>query len=375
MHCQLAEIDTEILACYRVMAELRPHLPEQEFVARVRRQQHDGYRLVFLDEAGEVRAVAGFRFSESLAWGKYLYVDDLVSRATVRSRSYGQELFKWLIDCALGRAVADHGAGYRVRGATAVRQGAAVGLRITPTPCPVETAAGQACARAAWRCQGRAEPQEGQGWCVHDAQRYAVRVLAARLPPAAAARARQRQYRPAQQPGRTPSAATVALADGVLVATTLADDWSLSDVLRLSRARWHVARVLTPRQQLRRFNQLRRTHRTTVAATVRAILVAWPLPEDLGAASQALLRALTSPHPVVLRRWLVTGMGLETLRHQVQNTWSRARLRLCLPRLPRFLCCRPRRRAHQETAVRAWLEGRVPRTCLLEEDAAGLERH
>jgi GNAT superfamily N-acetyltransferase len=104
MHCQLAETDTEILACYPVMAELRPHLPEQEFVAPVRRQQHDGYRLVFLEEAGEVRAVAGFRLSESLAWWKYLYVDDLVSRAAVRSRSYGQELFKWLIEFAR-----DHG--------------------------------------------------------------------------------------------------------------------------------------------------------------------------------------------------------------------------------------------------------------------------
>ena len=89
MHCQLAETDTEILACYPVMAELRPHLPEQEFVARLRRQQHDGYRLVCLEEAGEVWAVAGFRLSQSLAWGKYLYVDDLVSPASVRSRGHG----------------------------------------------------------------------------------------------------------------------------------------------------------------------------------------------------------------------------------------------------------------------------------------------
>jgi GNAT superfamily N-acetyltransferase len=104
MHCQLAETDTEILACYPVMAALRPHILEQEFVARVRRQQRDGYRLVFLEEAGEVRAVAGFRLAESLAWGKYLYVDDLVSRMTVRSRGYGQALFQWLIAWAR-----DHG--------------------------------------------------------------------------------------------------------------------------------------------------------------------------------------------------------------------------------------------------------------------------
>jgi GNAT superfamily N-acetyltransferase len=104
MHCQLAETDMDILACYPVMAELRPHILKQEFVARVRRQQHDGYRLVFLEEAGEVRAVAGFHLAESLAWGKYLHVDDLVSPVIVRSRGYGRELFEWLI--AFAR---DHG--------------------------------------------------------------------------------------------------------------------------------------------------------------------------------------------------------------------------------------------------------------------------
>ena len=267
-------------------------------------------------------------------------------------------------------AVADNGYGYRSSVATAIRQGADVVLRITPATFPVETATGQAFDLPAWLRQGDTTQQEWQGWCVHDAQRYVVRVLAARLPPEAAARARRRKYKQAQKHGRTPSAATLALADWVLVATTLAADWTLTDVLRLYRARWQVELVFKRMKQLLRFNQLRSTHRTTVEATVRALLVAWALQEDLGAEIQALLGSLTSPWPLVLSRWLVTGLGLDTLRHQVQSTWSRARLRLCLARLQRFLCCRPRRRAHQETEVRAWLEGRVPRTFLIEEDAA-----
>jgi len=267
-------------------------------------------------------------------------------------------------------AVADNGYGYRASVATAVRQGADVVLRITPATFPVETAASQAFDLVAWLRQGSAAQQEWQGWCVHDAQRYAVRVLAARLPPEAAARARHRKYQQAQKHGRTPSATTLALADWVLVATTLAADWSLTDVLRLYRARWQVELVFKRMKQLLRFNQLRSTHRTTVEATVRALLVAWALQEDIGAELQTLLRSLMAPRPLVISRWLVTGLGLDTLRHQVQSTWSRARLRLCLPRLQRFLCCRPRRRAHQETEVRAWLEGRIPRPFLIEEDAA-----
>jgi hypothetical protein len=266
--------------------------------------------------------------------------------------------------------VADNGYGYRTSVATAVRQGAEVVLRITPATFPVETAAGMPFDLIAWLRHGNAAQQEWQGWCVHDAQRYAVRVLAARLPPEAAAAARHRKYQQAQKHGRMPSAATLTLADWVLVVTTLAPDWSLADVLRLYRARWQVELVFKRMKQLLRFNQLRSTHRTTVEATVRALLVAWALQEDIGAELQAFLSALTSPRPPVISRWLVTGLGLDTLRHQVQSTWSRARLRLCLPRLRRFLCCRPRRRAHQETEVRAWLEGRIPRPFLIEEDAA-----
>jgi hypothetical protein len=47
-----------------------------------------------------------------------------------------------------------------------------------------------------------------------------------------------------------------------------------------------------------------------------------------------------------------------SLRQQVQGTWSQTRLRACLQRLRRFLVLPPRRREHQETAVRAWLKGR-----------------
>src|SRR5207244_10275086 len=118
--------------------------------------------------------------------------------------------------------VADNGYGYRSSVATAVRQGADVVLRITPATFPVETAAGVPFDLSAWLCQGHTAQQAWQGWCRHDEQRYAVRVRAARLPPEAAARARQRKYQQARKHGRTPAAATLALADWVLVTTTLA---------------------------------------------------------------------------------------------------------------------------------------------------------
>jgi len=96
----LATTDEEVNACYPVMAELRPHVTPSEFLQRVRRQREIAdYRLACAMD-GEVKAVAGFRISENLAWGKYLYVDDLVSKSDDRSKGYGGALFDWLVEYA-----------------------------------------------------------------------------------------------------------------------------------------------------------------------------------------------------------------------------------------------------------------------------------
>jgi len=93
----LARDDQEIQSCYEVMAELRPHLKREDFVSRVRRQNAEsGYQLAYL-KVENVKAVAGFRVSECLAWGKFLYVDDLVAGGDERSKGYGGVLFDWLV--------------------------------------------------------------------------------------------------------------------------------------------------------------------------------------------------------------------------------------------------------------------------------------
>ena len=100
MKIALAETEADIARCYPVMAELRPHLVEQDFVARVRRQQQTGYLLAYLEDEGEIRSVAGYRFLEMLCCGKILYVDDLVTHKDCRSAGYGGRLFDWLVEQA-----------------------------------------------------------------------------------------------------------------------------------------------------------------------------------------------------------------------------------------------------------------------------------
>ena len=96
----LAKEDHEIQSCYPVMAELRPHVPSDEFLARVKRQAEiAGYKIAYLID-GEIKAVAGFRISECLAWGRFLWVDDLVAKSGDRSKGYGGALFDWLVEYA-----------------------------------------------------------------------------------------------------------------------------------------------------------------------------------------------------------------------------------------------------------------------------------
>ena len=79
-----AETDEAIVACYDVMAELRPHLRRENFLATVRAMQKDGLRLACIREGGRVVAVAGYRISDNLFCGRHLYVDDLVTSEAER---------------------------------------------------------------------------------------------------------------------------------------------------------------------------------------------------------------------------------------------------------------------------------------------------
>lgn len=97
---QLAKSDEEILNCHSVMAELRSHIRADEFLPTVKRlTEISGFQLAYLTD-GEVKAVAGFRISEWLAGGKFLEIEDFVSKDGERSKGYGSALFDWLVEYA-----------------------------------------------------------------------------------------------------------------------------------------------------------------------------------------------------------------------------------------------------------------------------------
>jgi GNAT superfamily N-acetyltransferase len=89
-------------SAFAAMRALRTDLADRDsFVHRVDEiQRAEGYRLVgaFEDDESTASAVAGFRVAHGLAWGHYLYVDDLSTLPEARRRGLARGLLDWLLE-------------------------------------------------------------------------------------------------------------------------------------------------------------------------------------------------------------------------------------------------------------------------------------
>lgn len=106
----VASSDAEILECFPVFKVLRPHLGDagpSAFLDRVRSQQQRGYEVAYVRDAGEIVSATGYRELEFLAWGRVLYVDDLITDPARLGRGFAGTLMDWLISLARQRRCAE----------------------------------------------------------------------------------------------------------------------------------------------------------------------------------------------------------------------------------------------------------------------------
>lgn len=97
---KFARSDEEYVQCFEIISLLRPHLDLNEFLFRVKRMCSEiGYQLVYLIE-GDIKVVAGIRFSEWLHTGKYIEIEEFITREGDRSKGYGGQLFDWILEYA-----------------------------------------------------------------------------------------------------------------------------------------------------------------------------------------------------------------------------------------------------------------------------------
>lgn len=84
--------------CFGVFKFLRPHLDEVSFIERVRTQTREGYKIAYIEQENEIVAAAGYRVATFLAWGRVLYIDDLVTRPEKKRLGLAGALLDWLLE-------------------------------------------------------------------------------------------------------------------------------------------------------------------------------------------------------------------------------------------------------------------------------------
>lgn len=111
--------DQDYQACFNLMRELRTHLKDAAtFTAQAHSQAEQGYHLLAAWQDGRVIGLAGYRVSENFLYGRFLYVDDLVTACDVRRHGLGRKLIAelrrearqqgcahFVLDTALGNAL------------------------------------------------------------------------------------------------------------------------------------------------------------------------------------------------------------------------------------------------------------------------------
>ena len=314
-------------------------------------------RRVLLVDATRLRQIGG----SGDDWRVHLAYDLLAARmgqVRVSDRKGAEKLSHFELHSG-DIVVADSGYGYRKQLTYARSKQADVVLRVCLATFPLEHEDTTVFDAAAWVLKQHASVAEWQGWCRIDGKRERVRLIASKLPCDKIAAVRKRKKRKAQKAGRRIKSQTLQLAGWLLLVTTLERAWSASEVLRLYRARWQVELLFKRLKQQLRVADLRCRTLEALEATVRALLVAWALQEQLACEVRAELPTGSHEPRRPASSWLLVGLSVRTLREQVRGTWNKERVRACLARLVRFLVSSPRKRRQQEAELRAWLEQRL----------------
>ena len=143
-------------------------------------------------------------------------------------------------------------------------------------------------------------------------------------------------------------------------------------MVKLYRARWQIELLFKRLKQGLQLHLLPVKLWERAQAYVHLCLIVWSLQEQEAQALSELLAGLLNEPEVgqqdepvedepeqpiwVISHWGLARCELETLQTLLRGSWTRQRLRDCLPALQRYLVSRQReKRLSQETEVQHWL--------------------
>ena len=91
-------------AAFQLMKILRLHLDTLEnFSNQIKRQWEKDYTLLGLWIENDLVGLAGYRLTENLLYGRFLYVDDLVVKPDLQSKGYGAQLLEHVRNIAISK--------------------------------------------------------------------------------------------------------------------------------------------------------------------------------------------------------------------------------------------------------------------------------
>jgi GNAT superfamily N-acetyltransferase len=88
--------DEDFQAAFAVMHELRDQLDEADYLDLLAQMRPRGYRLIAAEEDGRIVALAGIGFGVNFYYRRYLWVYDLITSGSERSKGHGLALMEYL---------------------------------------------------------------------------------------------------------------------------------------------------------------------------------------------------------------------------------------------------------------------------------------
>lgn len=82
------------------MRELRTNLDRQAYLCLIASMVEEGYRLFALRDSGVIVSLAGIAILTNFFYGRYVWVYDLVTASSARSKGYGSRLLEFIEEVA-----------------------------------------------------------------------------------------------------------------------------------------------------------------------------------------------------------------------------------------------------------------------------------
>lgn len=93
--------EKEWLEAFPVLQELRTHLNKSTYLDFLYKMREEGYKLFALYDNEQVVAVTGIAIRTNFYYEKHLFIYDLVTQSSQRSKGYGERLLSYIHQYAI----------------------------------------------------------------------------------------------------------------------------------------------------------------------------------------------------------------------------------------------------------------------------------